>query len=301
VRRKALRRASAICISLITVSLLLSGVPVGGTFAFFDGETVNAGSVFAGGWVTAPTAAVGPTISGYDATLGWTAGTHGVAGEQILGFDNTTTSNCTGVTYTALTTISAATTYTDSNRGSTANGDWYCYEVASANGGWTSPTALTYSAVQLGLVATALTITNVATNNSIAATDTVKITFNQQATGLPTTTNIKVCAIAGTLTSGEIILGDTSGGTGCSTSDGSSIGTITGIAVGTPTRAFTTSTISTTGATTTITIGGTGTNTESGTAKFTPVNSIKSFATTDQATICIAASTNCQPTTTGHF
>jgi hypothetical protein len=284
--------------------LLLTGIPVSGTFAFFDGETVNAGSVFAGGWVTAPTAAVTPTVSGYDATLGWTAGTHGVAGEQILGFDNTTTSNCTAVTYSALTTISPATTYTDANRGATANGDWYCYAVASANGGWTSPTSLAFSAVQLGLVATTLTITNIATNNSIAATDTVKIAFNQQTTGQPANGNgVKVCAIAGTLTSGKIILGDTTGGTTCATGDGYTIGVITNIAVGT-TQAYTNGSISTAGTpwTSTVTIGTGTASTESGaTAKFTPAGTILSSATTDQATICTAATTNCQPSTAGHF
>lgn len=299
-RRKALRRASALCISLITVSLLLTLVPMGGTFAFFDGETVNAGSVFAGGWVTAPTSAATPsTVSGYDATLNWTAGTHGVTGEQILGFDNGTTSNCTGVTYSALTSITATTTYTDSNRGSTANGDWYCYEVLSTNGSWTSPTALTYSAFQLGLAPTAVALTN--NNAAIANNDTIVLTFNQKTN--VTAGTVKVCAWAGTGTTGSIVIGDTAGNCLAKT-DANSIGTLTNIAVGT-TRTYLTSTAAvTTTAPWKVTItlaGSSGTSTESGTAKYTASTTIKSNATTDQATVCTAATTNCQPTTTSTF
>ena len=55
--KRALRRAIGLCTALITVSLLLSGVPVGSTFAFFDGQTQNTGSV---NWIL-----VGATTQAY--------------------------------------------------------------------------------------------------------------------------------------------------------------------------------------------------------------------------------------------
>lgn len=300
-KRKALRRASALCIMLISVSLLISGLPVGGAFAFLDGETVNAGSVFAGGWI-GPATAASATASGYDTSLAWTPGTQGpVTGQQLYGVDNTTTSNCTGVTYSLLATLASASTatYTDSNRGSTANGDWYCYELLSTSASsWTAATAL--PAVQLGLVATAISLTN--GNGTIANGDTIKITFNQKTTVAAGT--VKVCGWAGTGTAGSIVIGDTAAGNCAAAGDAYSIGKITNIAVGT-TRTYLTSTAAVSASapwTVTITLAGSsGSSTESGTAKFTPSTTVKSSATTDQATACTAATTNCQPTTTSTF
>jgi hypothetical protein len=308
-RKRALRRAIGLCTVLISVSLLLSGVPVGSTFAFFDGQTQNAGSVLAAGWIGAPTGAAA-TASGYDVGFMWTPGTHGpVTGQQLWGVDNTTNSNCTGVTYSSLATLASATTAadTDANRGSgSANGDWYCYELVSTSASsWTAPLAL--PPLQIGLAATGLVITNGATSGSIANNDTITITFNQKTTLVQGAT-VKVCGWAGTPTSGSIVIGDTVGN--CTASgDASSIGKITNIAVGT-TRTYLMSTISavSTLAPWTVTVkiaGSSGTSTESGTAKFTPSATgtapVKSAATTDQATACVAATTNCQPTTTSGF
>src|ERR1700690_3378569 len=95
---------------------------VGSTSALFNGETKNAGSGFAGGWVGAPSAASASAL-GYDMSLAWTVGTHGpVTGQQLYGVDNGTTSlssNCTGAAYSLLTTLASASTaaYTDSSRG----------------------------------------------------------------------------------------------------------------------------------------------------------------------------------------
>lgn len=301
-KNKALRRASALCIALISVSLLLTLIPVGGAFAFLDGETVNSGTVFAAGWIGAPTAATA-TASGYDTSLAWTPGTHGpVTGQQLWGVDNTTTSNCTGVTYASLATLASATTatYTDSNRGSTANGDWYCYELVSTSASsWTA--ALALPAMQLGLAPTAVSLTN--NNGTIANADTIVLTFNQK-TNIVSGTTEKVCGWSGTGTAGEIVIGDTAGNCTAKT-DANAIGTLTNIAVGTS-RTYLTSTVSAvaTSAPWTVTItlaGSSGTSTESGTAKYTASTTIKSSATTDQATACTAATTNCQPTTTTTF
>jgi hypothetical protein len=302
-RRGALRRATGLCAVLITASLLLSGVPVGSTFAFLDGQTQNAGSVFAAGWIGAPTGATA-TVSGYDVSFGWTPGTTGpVTGQKLLGVDHTTNANCTGVTYSALATLASATTstYTDSNRGSSANGDWYCYELMSTSA-WSWTAALTLPAIQLGLAATSISIANGGTAGSIDNGDTITITFNQQ-TNVSASSLISVCGWAGTGTSGSIVIGDNN--LAClSSSDSYSIGKITNIAVGTSWTYLTSSSAVSSSApwTITITLGGSlGLSTESGTAKFTPSTSIKSAATTDQATACTAANTNCQPTTTSTF
>ena len=114
-KNRALSRAIGACAAMITASLLLSGLPVGDTFAFLDGQTQNAGSVFAAGWIGAPTGATA-TASGYDVGFTWTPGTQGpVTGQQLWGFDHTTTANCTGVTYSSLATLASAATaaYTD--------------------------------------------------------------------------------------------------------------------------------------------------------------------------------------------
>jgi hypothetical protein len=303
--KRALRRAIGLCTVLITVSLLLSGVPVGSTFAFFDGQTQNSGSVLAAGWIGAPTGAIA-TASGYDVGFTWTAGTHGpVTGQQLWGVDHTTTNNCTGVTYASLATLASATTtaYTDSNRGSTANGDWYCYQLVSTSASsWTASLAL--PALQLGLVATTLAITNVATAGSIANTDKIAITFNQPTTLAAVTGTLRVCVWAGASGAGSIVIGDNTGACTAAT-DTSSIGKITNITVAT-TRTFATSSSTVAGSTVTITLaGGAGTSVESGAAKFTPsatgANPVKSSATTDQATACAAATTNCQPSTSSTF
>jgi hypothetical protein len=303
--KRALRRAIGLCAVLITASLLLSGVPVGSTFAFLDGQTQNAGSVFAAGWIAPPTAGTA-TASGYDVGFTWTPGTTGLTGQQLWGVDHTTTNNCTGVTYSSLATLASSTTaaYTDSNRGSTINGDWYCYELLSTSASsWTAP-PLVLPALQVGLVANAIVITNVLTLGSIANGDKIAITFNQATNIAAVAGTLRVCAWAGAGVAGSIVLGDTTGAC-TNANDNNNIGKITNIAVGT-TRTFATSTSTIAGSTVTITLGGGTASTESGaTAKFTPSTSattpVKSAATTDQATACTAATTNCQPTTATTF
>jgi hypothetical protein len=300
VTQKGLRCAAFAIVVLGAVGLALGNGIVGSTFGLFNGETQNAASSFAGGWVDAPSALTA-TASGYDVGLAWTPGTHGpVTGQTLNGVDNNTNSNCTGAAYALIATMPLATTatYTDSSRGSAANnGHWFCYQLVSTSATvWTAPTP---QVLQLGLVTSAITITNHGTNNSIDATDTIMLTFNQRTNKAASGTT-KVCV----LTSGKIILGDTTGGAACATGDGFNIGTITGVTIGTN-RVYQNSTFTTTTAaapwTMTITLVGAGASTYSGTATFTPSSSILSNATTHQATMCTTASAICQPTTTTHF
>jgi hypothetical protein len=278
---------------------------VGTTFALFNGETSNPNSAFAGGWVGAPSAATA-TASGYDMSLAWTAGTHGpVTGQQLNGVDNGTNSNCTGAAYSLITgsLTATATSYTDASRGTSgSNGDWYCYQLISTSATvWTAPLAL--SAVQLGLVATGVAITNAGTANTIEKNDTIKLTFNQQ-TNL-TTASIKVCPF----TTGVILIGDTSAGANCgAATDAYTIAklTLSGSTI-TANLNFRSSTVALSSSapwTATITLAGTNSTaamTGSPTWTLTGSSSVLSNATTHQATLCSAASTTCQPTTTTNF
>ena len=306
-RTNALRRAVSALVVLATITLLLGNGVVGTTFALFNGETTNANSAFAGGWVGAPSAATA-TATGYDVALAWTPGTHGpVTGQQLYGVDNTTNSSCTGAAYGAspLATMATASTaaYTDASRGTPANnGDWYCYQLLSTSAtSWTAPFSL--AAIQLGLVTTAVQITNVGTPNRIEKNDTITLTFNQRTN--VGTVNIKVCVY----TTGVILLGDTAGGGGCgAATDTYTVGKLVVTGATIPSAlSFTASTVArTTVAPWTMTITLAGTNSTAnmtGTAswKLTGSSSILSNATTHQATMCSAVSTTCQPTTATNF
>jgi hypothetical protein len=306
VKHNALRRAVGAVVVLAASALLLGNGIVGTTFALFNGETSNANSTFAGGWVGAPSAATA-TATGYDIALAWTPGTHGpVTGQQLFGVDNGTSSNCTGAAISLLTNLASASTatYTDASRGTLANdGDWFCYQLVSTSAtSWTAPLAL--SAVQLGLVTTGVQITNVGTANRIQKNDTIKLTFNQR-TNLGTG-NIKVCVYA----TGVILLGDTSSGGGCAASPPSTytVGKLTVAGATIPSALnFTASTVALSSSapwTMTITLAGTNSTADmTGTPTWTLNGSpsILSFATTHQATMCSAATTTCRPTTTTNF
>jgi hypothetical protein len=304
VRNSALRRAVSAGVVLAAVALLLGNGTIHSTFALFNGQTTNANSGFAGGWVGAPTAATA-TASGYDMSLAWTPGTHGpVTGQQLFGVDNLTNSNCTGAAYSSLATMATAATatYIDASRGTPANnGNWFCYQLKSTSAtSWTSSLAL--PAVQLGLVTTGVQITNVGTANRIEKNDTITLTFNQRTN--VGTSNIKVCVY----TSGVILLGDTS--TNCaSASSGYTVGklTLSGVTIPTALNFNSSGVTRTTVAPWTMTITLAGTNStatmSAGTPswKLTGSSSILSFATTHQATMCSAVATTCQPTTSTNF
>jgi hypothetical protein len=294
--QRALRQAAFALVALGATALVLSTGVVGSTVAVFNGETQNASSTFAGGWIDPPSTFTA-TATGYDVSLGWTPGTHGpVTGQQLNGVNNGTSSNCAGAGYSAASTLSsAAATFTDSNRGSTINGNWFCYQLLSTSA--TVWTAQATQSLQVGLATTGISLANVGTNNSVNAGDTITLTFNQR-TNLPASGSGKICVRQ----SGKIIVGDTSGGGGCADNDGYDVGVITGVTIGSN-RSYGSSTFTTSSSapwTMAIAIGGTGTSTYSGTATFTPSASILSAATIHQAAMCVSGST-CQPTTATHF
>jgi hypothetical protein len=295
---KALRQAALAIVILGAIALALSTGIVGTTSALFNGETQNAGSSFAGGWVAAPSSFTA-TPSGYDVALAWTPGVQSVTGQKVIGVDNGTNPDCTGAAYSPVATLASATTatYTDSSRGTASNnGNWFCYQLVSTSATvWTAQAA---QAAQIGLATTGIAIANVGTDNSVNAGDTITLTFNQR-TNLAASGSLKVCV----RTIGKIIIGSTAGGANCSDTDGYTIGVINGVTIGTA-RTYGSSTYATrTSApwTVTITIGGTNTSTYAGTGVFTPAATILSSATTHQATMCTSTASTCQPTTTTHF
>jgi hypothetical protein len=305
VRHGALRRAAGAVVVLAASALLLGNSVIGSTFALFNGETSNANSAFAGGWIGPPSAATA-TATGYDIALTWTPGNHGpINGQQLLGKDNGTNSNCSGATLNPLASITAPPTaaYNDSNRGATSNGNWFCYQLVSTTANsWTS--AVTLASLQLGLVTSSVLISNGGgTANTIQKNDTITLTFNQR-TNLGTG-NIKVCVY----TTGAILLGDTQNGNNCGTdADGFTVGklTVSGATIASG-LAYSSSTVTlSTFAPWTMTIklaGANGTSALTGTPTWALNGSsnILSFATTHQATMCNAATSNCRPTTTTNF
>jgi len=298
---KALRQAALAIVTISAIAFVLSTGVVGSTFALFNGETQNAASAFAGGWIGAPTGLTA-TPGGYDVSLAWTIGNHGpITGQTLNGVNNGTNPSCTGAGWAPITSVSAATaTYSDASRGNAGtNGNWFCYQLISTTASTWNATAT--QSTQLGLVTSGIALANVGTNNSINANDTITLTYNQRTNQAASGTT-KVCVIAGS--PGKVIIGDTTGGNSCSTGDGFTVGVITGATiVGNQVYRFSTFTTTTVSApwTMAIKLVGGGTATYSGTATFTPSASILSFATTHQATMCNTVATTCQPTTTTHF
>jgi hypothetical protein len=307
---KALRQAALAIVTLSAVALALSTGVVGTTSALFNGETQNAASSFAGGWVDPPSSLVA-TPSGYDVNFTWTAGTHGpVTGEQVWAAPtNGTNPNCTGAAYSLLATLATAgtTSYNDTRPPGTAanDGDWFCYELLSTSA--TVWTGQALKAVQVGLVASSISTANATSTCGGApapvtgktdCNDTITITFNQKPI-LPASP-IKVC----TWSSGSIVIGDTNA-TACNAAgDAFSIGRMTGGTLGTSVKYSTSTYTLTTAAPWVMTItlkGSNTTSTVSGTWTFTPAAGILSTVTAHQATICVAAKTTCQPTSTTAF
>jgi len=304
VTRGSFARAGRICALLGAAAIVLSSGVVGGTHALFNGETKNANSKFADDWVDPPTG-LSATLKGADVQLNWTHGTHQVSDQQVLGYDANTSSSCNSASYTAIATLGSATanTYTDSGRGSTLNGHWYCYEVTSLSTiTWTPGTTL--SALQVGLAASQLAIANGGTSGRIDNKDTITLTFNQQTSLATGTSTVRVC----TFTSGLITIGD---GNNCAgTGDATSVGTLTlsGATIGNA-RNFATSTLTVTSSapwTVSVKLGGGTATTVTGTPTWTyaanAATTLKSLAGNGtQVGVCTTASTNCQPTTSTTF
>jgi hypothetical protein len=165
------------------------------------------------------------SASGHNLSLTWTAGMNG-SGYAVAAAANGTSSDCSGATFSALTTT-AGTSATDTGRFS-PQGTFECYRVTTTYGTWSSQTGNPTVAVRIGVVAQAVTTTNGGTAGRLDAGDTIAITFNQAITTAsgPVAGN-NVC----TNTGGTVMVGVTGTGTTCSTGSVTTVGTLTGLTI----------------------------------------------------------------------
>lgn len=215
--------------------------------------------------------------------------------------------NIAGTTWTISRGQNGSTAATHSNSATVSlvadpfNGHEYCYEMQSSSA--TSWTAMsTPAAGQLGLVPTAITITNNGTAATIDKTDVIVLTFNQQ-TNYPTTSQtINVCSF----TSGVVLIGDTAGCVGAT--DGYSIASLklNGGTIGTADTWASSTAIESTSSPwkITVTLGASGSShkstlTSPTTWTFTPGTSLLTAAVTDRAPACTSTIFGCSATTSG--
>lgn len=213
-RDRRARRARTTALVLAVATLL--PLPRGAS-ALLTGGVVNAGSTFALTALYAPPSLTA-AAAGQNVGLSWPAGQNG-SGYSVLGVTSST-SSCTGASFAALASTTA-TTYTDASR-STPPGSWFCYQVKTTYGTWTSVQNNATAAAQLGFVVSSVQLINDGNHSGCAAGtygvttaldcgDQFVVTFNQPvnpATG-PTSANT-VCAnqvdktvfLASTATSG---------------------------------------------------------------------------------------------------
>src|SRR5689334_9550006 len=132
--RPALGGAWTWTLALLTAALLLSGNGMRGTLAQLNARTTNPSNTLA---LTAlyPPPGLTATAAGYDVGLSWSAGQNG-SGYNVLGASAGASSSCNGLTLSSIG-VTSTQTYTDSSR-SVPQGAWYCYQVQTTYGPWTS-------------------------------------------------------------------------------------------------------------------------------------------------------------------
>jgi hypothetical protein len=293
--RQVLRRAGNSWLVLGVLAILFVGGFAGSTFGYFDASVDQDTTSFPGGYVAAATSQTA-TASGYDGVVTWALpDTTGVQGQQVLMGDNTTSTDCSAVTYssTIATLAPSTSTYTDSNRTATTGaGDQFCYAVRTY---WTTNSwdyVARAPATQLGLVVDSVVITSHSTAGTLSNNDTIILTFNQEPA---TPASATICTFH---TGGIILIGDST----CSAAtDTSLIGKLSGFTVGGVGHQKRTATVTiSTSAPWTMTVKITQTGqTVSGTGTFTPSPSLVSATTTDQATVCTSG--GCVPSPSGSF
>jgi hypothetical protein len=208
-------------VPLAVVALVLGSTLAGRSLASFNGQTGNPGNRYAFTALYAPSSLTA-TPSGHDVGLGWTAGSNG-SGYQVLGVNNGTSSNCSSVSYASVAST-AGTTYSDTGR-STPQGTWFCYQVKTSYGVWTSVNNNPSTAAQLGVAAATVTAANGGNSGKLDAGDTITITFNQPITpGTGPASTDTVCAVNGT----TIQLASTTTSGNCAAAETVDLGTLTG-------------------------------------------------------------------------
>lgn len=169
----------------------------------------------------APTSLTASAL-GQDVSLTWTAGTNGT-GYLVRGLANGSSSDCSGVSYAAVGTASV-TSYSDSGRYS-PQGSYFCYQVLTSRGNWTSVAANPTAAVQIGFVIVSASVSNGGTAARLDAGDVFTFTFNQPvATSSGPATGNSICST----NAGTIMIGLTATAGSCSTAETTALGRLTG-------------------------------------------------------------------------
>ncbi|MDE3088136.1 MAG: hypothetical protein KGJ80_01965 [Chloroflexota bacterium] len=163
--------------------------------------------------------------AGHDVRLNWSAGQNG-NGYAILGVANLLSSSCPDpTTFTTTVGSSVSTSYTDTNH-YTPQGNWYCYQVKTTYGNWTSTTSNPIAAAQIGFVATTVQMSNGGTAGVLDTNDQIVVNFNQAVnttTGAPSGYVCSTNTIPYTL-----VLGTAKSAGACSATEAVSLGTLIG-------------------------------------------------------------------------
>ena len=221
----------------------------GGTSASLSGQDGNAGNT----WATfslAPPGTISPTQSGSNVNVSWGASSN-ASSYLVQGASAAKTASCASVTWGTLAAANATTSYTDTGRVTTSQGNYYCYQITSNDpSGWTSVNNPN-TAFSVGLWITSWSWANAVSTltadcgaagygtswgkaGTLDCGDTITVTLSAPADQtLFTATNSWVCVFK--TGNGSVYLGDTTatGGTNnCAAGDTYKLGGITGSQTG---------------------------------------------------------------------
>jgi hypothetical protein len=250
VSRKARTWAAAAALLLLVAGSTLAFGQVTGTFAVFNAVNENPNNVLVGGWVPKPsgTGSSAATTSPYStANLSWTHGASPPLTSQTLQYHDGgsgASPSCPAAgsaSYTAFSTPSASSN--SASVAGTDTADWWCFEINSVDGNWTTD-YVTFPGVRIFVPVPTVTFANGTFGGYAYNGDTIAITFNQ-APSNPGTVDVQVCS------TGVIQIGSSTCGSG------GSYGTITGLGIASN-ASFPNSGSSVSGSTLTITLGGGG-------------------------------------------
>jgi hypothetical protein len=313
--------------ALALVAACAAIVPTGIAYAAFSKTTSNGSNVVTATSLSAPTGFTAAP-AGRDVSLSWTAASP-ANGYDVEGAAPASGSSCTGLTFSTIggNPTTNTTSYTDTLRAGPSGsaptapavpqGTFYCYRARTRYNLWQSAATTSAVAVQVGVVATSLTIvkngnttgcSSSGANGQLDCGDQIIITFNQAidpATG-PESTDT-VCGASGGTT---VLLASNTTSGGCSTgTETVDVGTLTTPTLTNQTRYPATYTWSGGNTTLTITLGtrqsgpknvvvGTGTFTFNGTTTTTAMQS-----TSGAVHLCDSNTGGgvCKPSTTAGF
>lgn len=287
------RRWAAAAALLLTAGGALAFGQVTGTFAVFNAVSENQNNVLVGGWVPEPSgtgSAVGS--SPYTtASLSWTpgAGTNPPESGQTLKYHDGgsgASASCPSPGDPTYSSVSSPGLGVNSASVTGANfTDWWCYEINSVDGNWTTD-YVAFPAVRLLVPVSVAASGN--GNGNLDNGDSIVITFNQNVSlsGGPT----GICTDA---TNNAIAIGITS----CAAGTQGTVGTITGLGFVKKTGAIT-ATITAAGNQITVGVTSNSRNVTVG-AGATFTAGPADIASTGGWTACTAAA--CQPTPSGSF